>query len=45
MRISTLINQRQVFSQQIKQEFLPKEIRQEAEMSQFVMVENQPPVS
>ena len=38
-------SQKQVFSYRIKQELHPIEIRQEVEMSQFVVVENQPPVS
>ena len=32
-------------SHQIKQELHPIEIRQEAEMSQFLVIEDQPPVS
>ena len=44
-KLSFLRSQRQVFSHWIKQELHPIEIRQEAEMSQFVMVENKLPVS
>ena len=38
-------SQRRVFSHRIKQELHLIEIRQDAEMSQFVVVENQPLVS
>ena len=35
-------SQRKVFSHQLNQEFYPIEIKQETEISQFVLVENQP---